>query len=628
MEFLTKKIEFFSVPFNADDADVVTFATDAERNNFFNNFRVCKPFLGNTENGNVLTKTARFQWLDGQRESNVIFDKATLTINGDVDVNAFNYLRVTFTGAASESAVNEKSGNVFYFFLEKAERLYNLPLNDGINNDISYRLYLTLDVWQTHVLSVKNGGILRAPALREFYLEQGNFEDFEPYAFESGYAENVGKKVYGTPLIFDRVKQEPFKLAAQQLYSLFFRLVAAFVFNGNLHLVASVPMLKKQIFEKAASGGADKLFNAIKIYDEKWTWDPDDGTNEWHKSTKNYNVSPLTCYIIPADLISVKGPKNWDDYETVVNTHGGILPDPSQVGLGIKREYHAYYIDFSINGDTTGSTFPFFRDVSGGGKHTWTYEEALGDRTDNAAANIPLQFGTKFTRLTLPRRKNVKGVIECKTGDLSNAISITIQATGNPQPVDVTQNFTVPAPYSEAAQYFAQNGNTIALQNAVSVVSVVAAAASKNYGGAVLGAVNLTQNLVKQNEIKERPETMHGNGSGDVNILENGGFGWYDMDISNDYLYSDNVAIDKTLRDLNALQGFLYNNYAGDAFNAGGLLTLTENPRGVVVGDCLYIRGDALIYGVNAETGKWLKNKLKNTGVRIWKAAAFLAKMA
>ena len=625
MNFLFKKIEFFNVPFTADDADVVTFTTESERNAFFEHLKIQRPFDGDVT-PNALTQTAVFQWLDNQRNANISFNLTELQTAEFTDVNAFNYMRVTFTDSGTTD-VAEQVGTEFYFFVERAERLYNITEQ---GKKYTYRFSLTLDVWQTYVLSRSkpfssvSTGALKTPVLREFYLEQGNFEDFEPYTFGDVYNDD-DKKIYGTPLIYERVKQEPFQLAPVKTYSLFFRLVAAFVFNGNLQLIASVPMTKEQIFEKA-SAGANKLFNAIKIYDEKWTYDPDDGTNEWHKTTQNYNISPLTCYIIPADLIAVKTPPNWDDYETVVNSFGGILPDPSQISLAIKREYHAYYIDYSIGGDATVKTFPFFRDVSGGGAHTWTFEEALTG-TDDKAANIPLQFGTKFSRLTLPRRKNVKGVIECKTGDLSNAISITIQATGNPQPVDVTQNFTVPAPYSEAAQYFAQNGSTIALQNAVSVVSVVAAAASKNYGGAVLGAVNLTQNLVKQNEIKERPETMHGNGSGDVNILENGGFGWYDMDISTS-IYATNAATAKALNDLNALQGYLYGCYTGDAFNATGLLNLSTTPRGVTVDKCLFIRGDAVIYGVNAETGKWLKNKLKTTGLRIWKSAAYRAEMA
>lgn len=608
MEYLTKRIEFFSVPFTADDADVVTFATETERYNFFENYKIFRPFAGNVDL-NALTRYANLQWLDGQRNANISF---SLNAGEEFEVNSFNYLRVTFLDAG-QSDVNETRGNVFYFFVDRAERLYNTSSNV---EQYTFRFFLTLDVWQTYVLQKqkpqKNSDDLIAPVLREFYLEQGNFEKFiiskTPYA----------QYTYGLPFLPDKKRLTRFSQqgggvrSVENLYSC----VGAFVFDGNIQLLASIGRPLEQCLSEASE--LNKIWNAIEIYEQRWTYNT---TTELTNNNRRSNVKPLSCYIIPSAWLELWTSVNWTSDEAI-NAGGAVAPRITELNDdGYLSRYQVKYeraTDTPSEEDTPETKFWFFLVKPTTKRQTFTF-----DASQYGDGYLPLQFGTLYSRITLPRQIGATATVECSTGATSNGLSITITGTGNAQPLDVTQNFTVPAPYSEAAQYFNQNGNSIAVGNLISLAGIVASVASQNYVGAVIGAASLTKNLIEQNNIRNTAETMNGNGYGDINVKVCGGVNWWVCDI--------NDAFDgflKEIEKLKTLQGYLYGGYTGDAFNATGLLNLSTTPRGVKVDKCLFIRGDAVIYGVNAETGKWLKNKLKTTGLRIWKSAAYRAEMA
>lgn len=613
MNFLFKKIEFFNVPFTADDADVVTFTTESERNAFFEHFKIQRPFDGDVT-PNALTQNAVFQWLDNQRNANISFNLTELQTAEFTDVNAFNYMRVTFTENGTTD-VAERVGTEFYFFVERAERLYNITEQ---GKKYTYRFSLTLDVWQTYVLSRAkpfsnvSTGALKTPVLREFYLEQGNFEKFTisqtPYA----------RYTYGLPFLPDKKRLTRFSQQGNGVRSVenLYSCVGAFVFDGNIQLLASIGRPLEQCLSEASE--LNKIWNAIEIYEQRWTYNT---TTEWTNNNRKSNVKPLSCYIIPSAWLELWTSENWTSDEAI--NAGGAVP-PNLTELNDDGYLSRYQVKYEIATDnpaeeaTPYSKFWFFLVKPTTKRQTFTF-----DASQYGDGYLPLQFGTLYSRITLPRQIGANATVECSTGATSNGLSITITGTGNAQPLDVTQNFTVPAPYSEAAQYFNQNGNSIAVGNLISLAGIVASVASQNYVGAVIGAAGLTKSLIEQNNIRNTAETMNGNGYGDINVKACGGVNWWVCDI--------NDAFDGFLTEieqLKTLQGYLYGGYTGDAFNATGLLNLSTSPRGVTVDKCLFIRGDAVIYGVNAETGKWLKNKLKTTGLRIWKAAAYRAEMA
>jgi hypothetical protein len=531
-----------------------------------------------------------------------------LNAGEEFEINSFNYLRVTFLDAG-QSDVNETRGNVFYFFVDRAERLYNTSSNV---EKYTFRFFLTLDVWQTYVLQKqkpqKNSDDLISPVLRDFYLEQGNF----PYFFDD--REVVAHINAGVPLIPDKQQLSPFILDEnQEKFAEDFCCVAAFVFDGKIQVIASVPRSYDECISETYQ--INRLWNAIRIYADRWT--KDESTGIWNFTEKVYNVVPLSCYIIPAKLVLLYNARNWvRDADVAVS---GGLPQPVDPITLPDGSIYTYAVDFPRTSvDDATRTWAWYRAVR---PETSTAYYSFDRSVSGIIDGEPLQFGTLYTRVSIPRTENVLAIVKFNAGATSNGVNITIQTTGNAQPIDVTQNFTVPAPYSEAAQYFSQNGDSIALQNAVSVVSIVASVASQNYAGAAIGAASLTSNLIKQNEIRQRPETLQGSGYGDINVSINGGFAWY-------FAPFQDEGRRNAQRELNKLQGYLYGCYTAKAFNKTGLLTLTDAPDGVTVGDCLFIRGDAVIYGVNAETQKWLKNKLKTTGLRIWRATTYKAEMA
>lgn len=480
----------YKVPFSKDSKKRAIFDDEETRFNFLLNFAVFQKDFDNL----------------GARDFNPEQKELVLSPETYSDLRlkemlSINYISVSIyrtTGAGVEAYAR------YFYFVDNASVL---PVYEDdsppTGNTGATRYEITLDAWGTYA-SLKNSIAMKRGVVVEqstpLHGVNGAFDGFINEGFAASAARPLSSAVQswgGRDVTLHKAGADEFSahaLGAALNVKNSFYFVGIYSTSQGATLCLCRPIYLYELTETGYASFGD-LINADKMRPCTVQRDGYVETINGNISGDAVSVNLLRAYIIPKKAMQADSVASGRGFGYRI-THNSVLGDyPLNTAFAVidERKTKNFYVQLSFNPSQVLGT-----------EETW----------ETRGAPVYVDIGTANNRLQVAAPVGVSRYSRVGfTGQVTtNGYSLIMDVDG--RQIDIGGDFEIPVPDSPAAEAFARNKWSVALQGVSHVGGLVAAVASKNPVALVGATISAGQYVANIGEAQSVPAVIQGQGNG------------------------------------------------------------------------------------------------------------------